>query len=196
MSVALLPEPPLAWTAELGPYRLADYERLPDDTSCELVFGRFYLSPSPSVVHQVVALLLLRLFDDLAVRSGGLALSAPLDVVLADHSVVQPDLVYISRESKRIVKARIEGAPTLVVEILSPGTSRRDRGEKLALYAEAGVEEYWVVDPIERQIEFLVNRQGRFLVALPERGEYRSEILPDLWLGLADFWRQLEDRLR
>ncbi|HEV8578375.1 MAG TPA: Uma2 family endonuclease [Thermoanaerobaculia bacterium] len=195
MAVALLKEPPLSPYTDLGPYRRQDYEALPDEPRCELIFGRFYVSPSPLVLHQFVTSLFWRAFDEIARVSGGLALSAPLDVHLADHSVVQPDVLYISAAQLGIAQRWVEGAPDLLVEVLSPGTARRDRGEKLALYAESGIQEYWIVDPVERQIEFLVNEDGRFVVALPEGEEYRSRVLPEIHLNLPVFWREVEDRI-
>jgi Uma2 family endonuclease len=106
---------------------------------------------------------------------------------------VQPDLVYVGAERAGIVKDRVEGAPDLVVEILSPGTARRDLGEKLKLYAEAGVAEYWIVDPAGRTFEFLDNRDGAFLLRLPEQGVYRSAAVPGLELDVEAFWRDLPE---
>ncbi|HXO19556.1 MAG TPA: Uma2 family endonuclease [Thermoanaerobaculia bacterium] len=195
MAVALLREPPLSPPPDLGPYGRRDYDALADEPRCELILGRFYLTPGPSPLHQMVVFLLARRLDEIAGSTGGLALPAPLDVVLADHSVVQPDVIYIAAPRRGIVQERIEGAPDLLVEVLSPGTVRRDRGEKLALYAQAGVREYWIVDPRERQIEFLVNEGGRFVVALPAGAEYRSQALPEVHLDLAALWQQLAARL-
>lgn len=195
MALALLDESPIAPTSELGPYRRADYRDLPDAPRCELIFGRFYVSPSPAVPHQNAAgILFIRLYD-IAAAAGGLALIAPMDVSLFEHSVVQPDVLYLTSEHRDRIDERVEGAPDLAVEVLSPGTARRDRGEKLRLYAEAGVREYWIVDPAERQIEFLINEDGRFVVALPAGREYRSAALPELRLDLVTFWEEVEKRL-
>jgi Uma2 family endonuclease len=196
MAVALLKDPPLALPADLGPYRRRDYEILADEPRCELIFGRFYLSPSASSLHQVVVLLLSRLLDEIADASGGLALFAPMDVNLAEHSVVQPDVIYVSASRREIVHERLEGAPDLVIEVLSPGTARRDRGEKLRLYAQAGVREYWIVDPAERQIEFLANREGDFVVVLPEGETYRSQAVPEIQLALTELWQRVDAKLR
>lgn len=196
MTVALLKEPPLALPADLGPYRRRDYASLPDEPRCELIFGRFYLSPSPSTLHQVVVQLLWRLLDEIADTSGGAAFLAPLDVHLAEHSVVQPDVMYVSASRREVVQRWLEGAPDLVVEVLSPGTSRRDRGEKLRLYSQAGVREYWVVDPAERQIEILTNREGDFVVVLPDGETYRSQAVPEIRLSLPDFWRRVDAKLQ
>jgi Uma2 family endonuclease len=191
MSVALLEDTPLVSPSELGPYRREDYEALPDEPRCELIRGRFYLSPAPTPLHQIVLTLLMRHFIDIAEAVGGLTLVAPVDVPLATHSVVQPDLLYLTAVRRQIVGARLEGVPDLVIEVLSPGTARRDRGEKLALYAESVAREYWIVDPEARQIEFLVNEGGRFVVSVPSGPEYRSAAIPEIWLNLAGFWHRV-----
>jgi Uma2 family endonuclease len=195
VSISLLEDVPLAPADGLGPFREADYMQLPDEPRCELIYGRFYVSPSPLVIHQVVVTLLARILDDVAKTTGGMALVSPLDVHLADHSVVQPDVVFVAEERREVVRDWVYGAPTLLVEVLSPGTARRDRTEKLRLYAESGVDEYWVVDPAERQIEFLRGEAGRFVVALPEGRLYRSEAVPGLELDLEAFWGEVEKRL-
>jgi Uma2 family endonuclease len=195
MTVELLTEAPLAPPAGLGPYRLEDYDALPDQPRCELLFERLYLSASPTPWHQMVALYLWQHLESIAKGSGGFASSAPLDVVLADHSVVQPDVIYISAERLEVLlRKRIEGAPDLLVEVLSPGSGRRDRGEKLSLYAQTGIREYWIVDPEMRQIEFLVNEAGRFMVSLPVAGVYRSQQIPGVHLDIAEFWSKAESR--
>lgn len=191
MTVALLTEVPLAPAEELGPYRRRDYETLPDERRCELIYGRLYVSPSPNPRHQVVVAAAWAALHGIARATGGIAFVAPLDVVLADHSVVQPDVCYLTAGNRGIVGERLEGSPDLVVEVVSPGTSRRDRGEKLALYAETGIREYWIVDPTERQIEFLVNEAGRFVVALPAGPEYRSRAMPEIRLDLLAFWKDV-----
>ncbi len=192
MTVEILREDPLFPFAEPGPLRKQDYLVLPDEPRCELIFGRLYLIPPKTVEHQTVALLLARDLHQIARQTAGLAVIAPFDVTLADHSVVQPDVIYVSATRLEIVERRIEGAPDLLVEVLSPGTSRRDRNEKLKLYAESGVREYWIVDSIERQIEFLVNDSGTFHVALPVDDRYRSAALPEVELDLGELWRQLD----
>jgi Uma2 family endonuclease len=194
MTVELLTEAPLAPPAGLGPYRREDYDALPDQPRCELLYGRLYVMPSPTPRHQLVALFLWRHLESIAEGAGGFACSAPLDTVLADHSVVQPDVIYVSATRLAVLGQRIEGAPDLVIEVLSPGSARHDRGGKLRLYAEAGVCEYWIVDPQTQHVEFLVNDDGRFAVSLPEAGVYRSQQVPEIHLDVAEFWRQVERR--
>ncbi|HEV3458530.1 MAG TPA: Uma2 family endonuclease [Thermoanaerobaculia bacterium] len=194
MTVELLTEAPLAPPADLGPYRREDYDALPDQPRCELLFGRLYVSPSPTPWHQLVASFLWRHLESIAKAAGGFVFIAPLDVVLADHSVVQPDVMYISTERLGVLRQRIVGAPDLLIEVLSPSSGRRDRGEKLNLYAQTGIREYWIVDPETRQIEFLVNEAGRFIVSVPVAGVYRSQEIPEIHLDIASFWQEVTGR--
>ena len=86
---------------------------------------------------------------------------APFDVVLSDTDVVQPDVIFVSNQRSDIITAdNVRGAPDLVVEILSPATAERDRTLKLDLYAQHGVQEYWIVDPDPKTITVLV-RAGK-----------------------------------
>jgi Uma2 family endonuclease len=174
---------------------VADYDRLPDEPRCELVFGRFHVSPSPSPRHQIVVQVLWRHFDRIAEAAGGIIFMAPLDVELADHSVVQPDLLYVSASRLELVGNRVEGAPDLVVEILSPGTARYDRGRKLQLYALYGIEEYWLVDHERRQIDFLTKEAGGFVAVPAVAGRYQSARIPEIHLDLSDLWKQVDAML-
>jgi Uma2 family endonuclease len=142
-----------------------------------------------------VALQLARLLDDHARAHGGLAVVSPVDVALFDHSVVQPDVVYVSQERLTIAARRFEGTPDLVVEVVSPGSARRDRLWKLKLYAEASVREYWIVDPGARAFEFLVLRDERYEIQMPGEGLYRSPAIQGLELDLAAFWAEIDLRL-
>jgi Uma2 family endonuclease len=176
---------------ELGPYREADYLALPEQPRCELLYGRLPVTPAPSLRHQDVVGLVYELLAHFARRVGGRAFVSPVDVVLAEHSIVQPDVIYVNKARAGILRQRVEGAPDLVVEILAPGTARRDLGEKLRLYAESGVVEYWVIDPILETFEFLENTPAGFRVRLPEGATYRSAAIPGLELDLEAFWRAL-----
>jgi Uma2 family endonuclease len=193
MAVVYETEAPLAPRTDLGPYREADYLALPDEPRCELLYGRLLVTPSPALRHQRVAAGVYDLLRAFAYRQGGEALFAPLDVVMADHSIVQPDVIYVSPLRSSILRARVEGAPDLVVEILSPGTARRDLGEKLRLYAESGVTEYWIVDPQLCTFKFLENARDGFRLRLPQGAIYRSAVIAGLELDLEAFWRAIPD---
>jgi Uma2 family endonuclease len=180
--------------SDVGPYRAADYWQLPEGAPYELIRGRFVMSPSPVPRHQIVLMLLTEVFLRIARRSGGIALCAPMDVILSDDTIVQPDLLYVAPQRREIVKRRVEGPPDLVIEIIS-GTTRRDRVEKLDLYARYGVAEYWIIDPEAQVFEFLINECGRFVVHSPAHDRYQSPRRPEVEIQLADFWREVEERL-
>ena len=193
VTVALLTETPLAPPAELGPYRRRDYEALPDEPRCELIFGRIYVSPSRSPLHQAILLALAHALETAAFETGGLPFVAPLDTFLADHSVVQPDVLYISAARRGILQERIEGAPDLLVEVLSPGTARRDRGEKLLLYAQSGVREYWIVDWQRRQVEVFrrVDTALQLIATLLEGDRLESPLLTGFTLPVSELFAQV-----
>ena len=194
MTVALLETPPLVPPVGLGPYRRADCEALPDEPRCEWIFGRFHESPSPTPRHQYIAACLWRLLDDIARRHGGTALIAPVDVFIAEHSTVQPDVLYIQRGRLAITAKGVEGAPDLLIEVLSPRTGRRDRNDKMRLYAQSGVREYWIVDPGLRQIEFLALQGEHFVVQDVDGGKYRSAACPEVELDVEALWTAVEQR--
>jgi Uma2 family endonuclease len=179
----------------IGPYRAADYWKLPEGEPVELLRGRFIVSPAPDTLHQTVSGLLTVFLFAIARRSGGRALAAPVDVVFDDHTILQPDLVYVRREQRHIIQKRVTGPPDLVIEILSRSNTRRDRIDKLNVYAQCGVAEYWIVDPVERQFDFLVNRGGKFEIQPQQDDHYASPICPDLEIDLAEFWRSLDEQL-
>ncbi len=126
-----------------------DYLKTPDDERLELLDGVLTLPPAPNTAHQSVqAELEWRLAQFVREGQLGHVFFAPTDVVLSDTDVVQPDLLFISRERAGIItSANIQGAPDLIVEIRSDSTAERDETVKRRLYAQRGVKEYWLVDP-------------------------------------------------
>ncbi len=127
-----------------------DVVHFPDDGKRhELIDGEHYVTPSPNTKHQVVSMNLTRAFLlYLEHHPIGYILAAPFDVVFSALDVVEPDLLYISRERRQILTDQhVRGAPDLVVEIVSPGTRKTDEVTKRKLYERFGVREYWVVDP-------------------------------------------------
>ena len=134
----------------------ADYAALPDDGQrYQLLEGELVMTPSPTRLHQhILREVEFRLLAYVKERGLGELYFAPLDVVLDDHNVVQPDMLFIAHERSDLLQGeRILGAPDLCVEILSSGTERIDRVRKLELYARFGVGHYWIVDPSARTIE-------------------------------------------
>lgn len=134
----------------------ADYAALPDDgTRYQLLDGELVMTPSPNAWHQdVLGELLESLRRHVREHALGAVYLAPLDVVLDDHNVLQPDIFFLSKERAGVRQGgRILGAPDLCVEILSPGTQHLDRTRKFELYARFGVAHYWIVDLRGRTIE-------------------------------------------
>lgn len=131
----------------------ADLLRMPDDgTRYELIDGEAYVIPSPNAKHQT-ALLQLAIRLQEAIRDRSTLFIAPLDVVLADDTVLQPDLLLVTPSGRAQIKRGVEGPPDLAVEILSRTSVRRDRGVKRTAYARFGVGEYWLVDLNQQAIE-------------------------------------------
>ena len=127
-----------------------DFCRLPDDGKrYEIIDGELFVTPSPRSLHQIViSNLHLELGQFVKDRRLGRVLVAPLDVVLSRFDVVEPDLLFISKSrASTVTETNIQGAPDLVVEVLSETTAQIDCTTKLKLYARYGVKEYWIIDP-------------------------------------------------
>ncbi len=132
-----------------------DLRSFPDDRNrYEIIGGQLVVSPSPSTRHQYVLIKLASALDAyLSNDKSGQAFFAPLDVRLSFYDVVQPDLLVVLNDRMEIIQEQgIVGAPSLVVEILSPSSRITDRVDKAALYASSGVQEYWIVDPIAETV--------------------------------------------
>jgi len=137
-------------TARAEPIRLTydDYVTFPDDgRRHELLDGEHIVTPTPVARHQRISgRLHLALGGHVQATLAGEIFYAPFDVILSDHDVVEPDLLFVSNERRSIVQDWVRGAPDLVVEILSPSTRRLDEVTKRHLYDRFGVREYWIVD--------------------------------------------------
>lgn len=142
------------------------------NTPVELIEGEVIVSPSAVPKYQEVTGSIYAWLRTKAFSLGGKVYIAPLDVRLDDETSVQPDVMVISAARIGMIGAkRIEGAPDLVVEVISPGSVRMDRVVKFRLYERFGVQEYWLADP-EGVIEVFSLRDGKFaLVGAYESGE-------------------------
>ena len=139
-----------------------DFLLFPDDGKRhELIDGEHFVTPSPDVRHQRVLRHLSSWLDRFAAEHGlGEVFFAPLDVLLSEHDVVEPDLLFVATDRSAIVTpANVRGAPNLVLEVLSPASRGRDEVLKRALYERTGVDEYWLVDP-EAETVKVFRRQG------------------------------------
>ena len=168
-----------------------DYKSLPESETkrYELMEGELIMVPSPNEYHQRVSgrlEFILRAFVE--GKNLGRVYYAPLDVHLGED-VVQPDILFVSRECFSIItEEEIRGAPDLVVEILSPATAERDRTYKKTLYARHGVREYWIVDPEEKTLKVMTLGKAGF----ESSGTYgksdilRSSIFSGLTISLSE----------
>ena len=156
-----------------------DYKSLPesDTKRYELIEGELIVVPSPSTYHQRIAGNLEYILREFVRRYNlGYIYDAPCDVVLSEENVLQPDILFITRERSEIItEENIQGPPDLVIEILSPSTAERDRTHKRTLYARHGVREYWIVDPDERTIKIMILKEKGLDVVSLYQGEARVE---------------------
>ncbi len=165
---------------DIRPLTYDDLLATPDDGKrYEIIGGELVVSPSPNTEHQWASG---DLFGEMRshVREYdlGVIFSAPIDVMLSPHQFVVPDIVFVSRERGHIIaKQYIDGAPDLIVEIVSPSSQRRDRVTKAALYAMAGVREYWIVDLEAKVVDVFRLHDGRYERIPVENGIARSEVL-------------------
>ncbi|HHV75629.1 MAG TPA: Uma2 family endonuclease [Thermoanaerobacterium sp.] len=131
-----------------------DYLLLPEDRRYEIIGGDLFMTPSPKRAHQQINRNLTTILWSYVKAHGlGEVYEAPFDVLFSRHDVVQPDVLFVSRENLSIVgEYNIQGAPDLIIEILSPSTAERDLDLKKKLYARHAVKEYWIVDPDARKV--------------------------------------------
>jgi len=177
----------------------SDLVALPDDQlRHELIDGEHFVSPSPAIPHQVILWNITEALGPyLRANPIGTALTGPVDVKLSPHTLLVPDLVYFTSErfAQVVNEKRATAAPDLVVEILSPGTRRRDKGRKRAVYDREGVCEYWMVDPEARSITVL--RRPRpdagltdvTVLVLVDGGVLNSPLFPGLRIPLREVFR-------
>ena len=171
-------------------YTYKDYLLIDDDKRYEILRGGLIMVPAPFTIHQR----LLRNIEDILwnfVREKNLGevLVAPTDVVLSEDIVVQPDILFISKERLDIIKeAAIMGSPDLIVEIISPSSASYDTVEKRDIYEEYGVKEYWLVFPQEKAIEVLALEDGvyRELCKGRKTGIVMSKIIAGLEVDLKE----------
>lgn len=173
-------------------FTVTDYRNLPESETrrYELLRGELYMTPGPVPYHQqIVRNLEYALWEFVREHQLGEVFFAPLDVVLSDEDVVQPDILFIRNEHSGIIQEHaIHGAPNVIVEILSPSTAERDRTYKRTLYARSGVSEYWLVDPETQTVEVLtLEAKGYLQAGHYERGQtLNSPLLSGLQIPLND----------
>ena len=142
----------------------------------ELWNGEIIMSPAPHPDHQRIVRNFFRKLDQLVGRHQlGEVLFSPVDVVLTPHRVVQPDVLFIAKDRLDMIGSFIGGAPDLVMEVISAGSWQRDRIQKKALYEQAGVAEYWIIDPDAAAIEVFALIKGVYQLHSKATGKEQAK---------------------
>jgi len=177
----------------------ADYEKSNDDERFELIDGVVYMMSTPSQAHQEILLEMAVQFRDFLKSEPCKVLIAPFAVRLNaadnDDTVLEPDLLVVCDMSKLDGKSCV-GAPDLVVEILSPSTSRKDRIIKLNKYLKAGVREYWIVSPEDKSITAHTLKNGEYVIngyASEETDAVAVHVLEGCMINVHDIFNGLEN---
>lgn len=172
-----------------------DYWQLPDaGPRYQLVNGDLYMAPAPNRFHQDISRTIqFEIMKYLERTPGGIIYNAPFDVVLTDINVFQPDLAYFSKEGRSVLTDKgAEGAPDLVVEVLSPSTARLDLDQKRVVYARTGVSDLWMVYPDKLEVQVFDLRRDPDVPAATLRGDdvLRSRFLPGFELPLTTVFQR------
>ena len=145
-------------------YTYEDYLKTPEDTRYELINGNLIMSPAPRTNHQII---LTELFGELYTfvkrNKLGKVFVSPTDVHFDNETVVEPDILFISKSREKIITEKnIQGAPDLTIEIVSQSSIHRDMVQKKALYEKFGVKEYWLVYPDEELVEIYELKNNKY----------------------------------
>ncbi len=173
-----------------------DLATFPDDGKrYEIIGGELFVSPVSRPKHQQISRRLSERFSTVLMHQLGRAkvYHAPVDVRFSAEDVVEPDLVVIRTERRAIVgELAIDGAPDLLVEILSPLTHAHDEVAKAALYAREGVSEFWLVDPASATVRVFALVDGRYELVPHDGQTAKSALFPELTVDItalfADLW--------
>ena len=173
-----------------GDKAIEDYYALPDERRVELIDGVFYDMAAPSYIHQIIVANVWKCLEDFVEKNGGscMPFAAPADVQLfcdSDKTMVQPD-VFVVCNRDQITMRRLLGAPDLVIEVVSPDSRRRDAALKLRKYREAGVREYWIIFPEEKQVrvyDFECVRTKNGKEAAPRVYTFADKVPVGIWDG-------------
>lgn len=170
-----------------------DYEKLPEGSPYQLIGGELIKEPSPVPYHQILSCRIeFELLKFIEEKDLGQVLYAPVDVYFSETETYQPDIIFISKERINIIgEKKIEAAPDLVMEILSPSTAYYDLRHKMRVYEKSGVKEYWIIDPQEKSIEVYENESGQFTIfsKAQNKGILSSKLLEGFKVDLEKVFR-------
>lgn len=173
-------------------YTYEDYCKISDDKRYELIEGELLMTPSPITRHQRISRRLEFILEKFITENKlGELFYAPYDVHFDNENVVQPDILFISKDKLGIIgEENVQGAPDLVIEIISESSAYRDMVQKKKLYAKFGVKEYWIVIPEGEEIEIhtLHNNTYQLYKAYGKGSTLESPLLKGLKIGLMDIF--------
>lgn len=171
-------------------YTYNDYLKTPEDTRYELIEGELTMTPAPDTDHQDILLNLTVLLNKYVKEKNiGKVLFAPVDIILDEYHVLQPDFIFVSAERLDIIKKRgVFAPPDMVLEIISPSSYYRDSVQKKELYERFGIKEFWVVDPANKVIEVFVLEDKKYVLYSfkGEEGKINSKIISGFEADLKD----------
>lgn len=177
--------------AQLQTYTEEDYYNMPENVRAELIDGQFYYMAAPSRTHQrILGWLYALIYTYIQSKQGSCEVyPAPFAVKLFgnnDKAIVEPDISVICDPGK-LTDRGCTGAPDWIVEIISPGTASHDFVRKLNLYLDAGVKEYWIVEPIKKSIYVYHLEEAKFeFAAYTFRDRIKAGLYNDLWIDFGE----------
>lgn len=181
-------QPPIDWAT------VEDYRATPEGTRYQLIEGELILSPSPNRFHQEILWNLAGIFSAyLKQKPVGRAYFGPFDVYLTEHNVFQPDILFVGKANLgRFADDGLHGAPDLAIEVLSPRAAGLDKKNKRRVYAQMGVQELWLVDPLLLQIQIyeFAKNPAKPTRILEEDETFSTPLLPDLTLSAAEIFKR------
>lgn len=174
-------------------YTYEDYAKLPEGSPYQLIGGQLVLNPAPTTYHQEVSKKIGFLLYKYAECNNclGVIYIAPVDVYLEESETYQPDIIFITNERRHIIgKAKINGAPDLIIEILFPSTAYYDLCHKKSTFEKHGVKEYWIIDPMEKSVEIYNNINAEFVLSdrKSEKGSLASKIVNGFAFDIEDIF--------
>ena len=180
-------------TEEKKKYTVKDYDLLEEGAPFQLINFDLVMSPSPLAVHQQILFNLSEIIVLYNINSRtGQWMYAPMDVKFDDGNVLQPDILFISEERKaELIKDRVEGAPDLIIEILSPSNAYYDLRQKKELYEKYGVKEYIIIDPIAQNADLYILKEGAYQLnqKAQKLEQLNSVLLPGLAIDLQKIFK-------
>lgn len=162
-----------------------------EDVRSELVEGKVIIMSPISQRHQEIANFLtsiLRIYTE--EKKVGQLLTAPFAMRLTDRTVREPDLLFVCTDNQnRLTETYLNGPADIAIEVISPESIGRDRGEKFVEYEKAGVPEYWLIDPVRQQVEFYRLQNTHYQLIKPIDNIYKTELLPDFFIQTDWLWQ-------